>query len=257
MFLTTGLALSGALGPFRPPLGSAPLRMGMVLLALALGTGLTVVLDRPGPRPFWQLALAATLVLMPITSLQAYASRVPFVAISRGSAGPLLSLTVAAALALVALWLFTIYQTEQEPENAVLLFLPVALLVPAIFGAPGSIGETAALTMLGEAALVGGVATFIGLLAPPSWRPLTGAATLGAQFVLLWTLGRGPVIGHDDGMVVPIGAAVLLVLTALLTVLAPLGALFCHRFLQEVEGETGAPQVASVPARGARRREDD
>src|SRR5690242_15068138 len=100
MFLTSVLALSGALDPFRLPLGSAPVRIGAVLLALALGIGLTVILDRPGPRPFWQMELGATLVLLPITSLQAYASRVPFVAISRGSAGPFLWLTVAAVVAL-------------------------------------------------------------------------------------------------------------------------------------------------------------
>ena len=46
--------------------------------------------------------------------------------------------------------------------------------------------------------------------APASWRPMAGGVALGAQFVVLWIIGRGPVIGHDGGTVVPASAALLL-----------------------------------------------
>ena len=82
---------------------------------------------------------------------------------------------------------------------------------------------------------------------------MAGAIALGAQFIVLWMIGRGPVIGHDSGTVVPASAALLLMLTTLLTVLSPLGALFSRRFMQTVEEETGGPRPASAPARGARR----
>jgi hypothetical protein len=230
-------------------------RIGFVVLALIVGIGLTVAMDRPGPRPYWQMTLLITIVLMPIVALQASASRVSFVAISRGSAGPLLWLTLATSIALVGLWLFAAHQSDQSPENGSLLFLPAALLVPAILGAPGSLDETSALTMLGEACLLAGVWIFAALLAPASWRPMAGASALGAQFVVLWVLGRGPVIGDDGGTVVPACAALLLALTALLTVLTPLGALFSRRFVQTVEKESGGPRPASAPARGSRRPE--
>ena len=84
---------------------------------------------------------------------------------------------------------------------------------------------------------------------------MAGGVALGTQFVVLWLIGRGPVIGHDAGTVVPASAALLLALTALLTVLTPLGALFSRRFVQTIEEETGGPRPASVPARGARRPE--
>jgi hypothetical protein len=212
-------------------------------------------MDRPGPRPFWQMTLLVTLVLMPVVALLASVSRVPFVAISRGSAGPLLWLTLATSATLFGLWLFAARQSDQAPENGSLLFLPAAVLVPAILGAPGSLDETSALSMLGEACLVAGVWIFVALLAPTSWRPIAGGIAVGTQFVALWVLGRGPVIGYDGGTVVPASAALVLTLTILLTVLTPLGALFSRRFVQTVEEETRGPRPASAPARGARRPE--
>jgi hypothetical protein len=255
LFLASILSLTGALDALRLPTGAAPVRVGFVILALVIGIGLTVAMDRPGPRPYWQMTLLVTIILMPVVALQASASRVPFVAISRGSAGPLLWLTLASCITLFGLWLFAAHQSDQSPENASLLFLPAAVLVPAIFGAPGSLDETSALSMLGEACLVAGVWIFAALLAPANWRPMAGAIALGTQFVVLWMVGRGPVIGHDSGTVVPASAALLLALTTLLIVLTPLGALFSRRFVQTIEEESGGPRPASAPARGARRPE--
>jgi hypothetical protein len=255
LLLTSVLSLTGALDALRLPTGATPVRIGFVVLALMIGIGLTVVMDRPGPRPYWQMTLLVTLVLMPVIALQASASRFPFVAISRGSAGPLLWLTLATCVTLFAIWLFAAHQSDQTPENGSLLFLPAALLVPAILVAPGSLDETSALSMLGEACLVAGIWIFVALLAPANWRPLAGAIALGAQFIVLWMLGQRPDIGHDSGTVVPASAVLLIALTALLTVLTPLGALFSRRFFQTVEEETGGPRPASAPARGARRTE--
>jgi hypothetical protein len=256
LFLTSILSLTGALDALRLPTGAAPVRIGFVVLALIVGIGLTIAMDRPGPRPYWQMTLLVTIILMPVVALQASASRVPFVAISRGSAGPLLWLTLATGITLFGLWLFAAHQSDQSPENGSLLFLPAAVLVPAVLGAPGSLDETSALSMLGEACLVAGVWIFAGLLAPASWRPMAGGIALGSQFVVLWMIGRGPIIGPEGGTVVPASAAMLLALTTLLTVLTPLGALFSRRFTQTIEEETGRARPASAPARGARRHED-
>jgi hypothetical protein len=255
LFLTSILSLTGALDALRLPTGAAPVRIGFVVLALIAGIGLTIAMDRPGPRPYWQMTLLVTIILMPVVALQASASRVPFVAVSRGSAGPLLWLTLATGITLFGLWLFAAHQSDQFPENGSLLFLPAAVLVPAILGAPGSLDETSALSMLGEACLVAGVWIFAALLAPASWRPMAGGIALGAQFVVLWVIGRGPVLGPEGGTVVPASAALLLALTTLLTVLTPLGALFSRRFVQTIEEETGRARPASAPPRGARRPE--
>jgi hypothetical protein len=253
--VTAGLSLSGAVDVLPLPTGAAPVRIGIVLVALAAGIGLTIALDRRGSRPYWHMMFAVSLVLMPIVTLQAYASRVPFVAIGRGSAGPLVLLTLATSLVLVAFWMFAIVQSEQEPENSALLFLPAALLVPALLGAPDSLGESSALTMLGEASVIAGVTTFVGLVSPANWRPLAGGVALGIQFLVLWVLGRGPVVGHGSGAVVPVCAVLLLGLTALLTVLAPVGALFSRRFFQTVDEQIDQTRPLAAPARGSRRQD--
>ena len=253
MFLSGTLALLLGLDLLRLPTGAAPVRLGLVILALAVGLALSVALDRPSARSYWQIGLFSTLILMPTVGLQASASRVPFVALSRGSAGPLLWLTLATVAILLGLWFFAALQSDQTPENGALLFLPAAVLVPAMIGAPGALDETSALSMLGEAALLAGVAIFIGLLAPENLRPVTGGAALGAQFVLLWALGRGPVSGTDSGAIVPFCAAILLATTALLTVLTPLLALFSRRFLQTVDDASGGPKPPPIPPRGAAR----
>jgi hypothetical protein len=253
MLVTAALALTGALDLLPLPVVSAPVRLLLVLAALVIGIGLTVALDRPAARPYWQMGLGSVLILMPIVALQASASRVPFVAVSRGSAGPLLWLTFATVLTLLGLWLFAAYQSDQSPENAALLFLPAALLVPAILGARGSLGEASVLAMLGEASLLAAAIIFIAVLGPARWRPVAGGAALGAQYLLLLALGRGPVTGQDAGAIVPVCAVVLLAVTALLTVLTPLGALVSRRFFQTVEDESGVPKPASIPPKGARR----
>ncbi len=250
------MALAGAIDSVSLPTGATPVRIGVVVLVLAIGIGLTVVMDRPGVRPYWQMALLVTLILMPVVTLQASASRVPFVAISRGSAGPLLWLTLATCVTLFGLWLFAAHQSNETPQDGALLFLSAAFLVPAILGAPGSLDETSALSMLGEAFLLAGAVTFIGLLIPVSRRPITGAIALGAQFVLLWVLDRGPTIAPDAGRVAPLSAAVLLTMTVLLTVLTPLGALFSRRFTQTVEEQSGVLRPSRAPARGSRRNDE-
>ncbi|MFN8593991.1 MAG: hypothetical protein U0031_21260 [Thermomicrobiales bacterium] len=248
------LAFLGALDMLSLPTGSLPIRLAIVVAYLALGLALSVVLDRSYSRPNWQSAFAATVVLLPILALQAAASRVPFVALGRGSAGPLIWLTFAAGFALTGLWLLAARQSDRSPQDSALHFLPAALLVPAVVGAPGSLDETSALIVLSEAFLVAGVAMFIGALAPQHWRPIAGAIALGVQFVLLWTLGRGPVLGPHGGTIVPVCAGLLLALTALLTVLTPLASLISRRFLQTVADETVGYRL-SAPERGARRAE--
>ena len=136
-------------------------------------------MDRPGPRPYWQMALMSTLILLPIVDPAG-------LGVARPIRGDLAWFGRAAALAdpgdrvaLLGLWLFAAHQSDDSPQDGALVFLPAAVLVPAILGAPGSLDETSALSMLGEAYFVAGVAIFVGLLAPASWRPLAGAVALG------------------------------------------------------------------------------
>ena len=60
-------------------------------------------------------------------------------------------------------------------------------------------------------------------------------------------------LGRYGGAVVPVCAALLLAVTALLTVLTPLAALFSRRFFQTVEDRLAPTHLGNAPETGARR----
>lgn len=256
LFLSGALAFAGAIHLLPSPPIAAPLRLVVVVAILLLGVGATFIFDRASARPYWQLALAAILVEMPVIALLSSALREPFVALARGSGGPVIWLTLATLLIVLGLWIFSLLQQRDPPENAALLLLLPALLVPAMLGAGADLDETASLAMLGESALLAGGATFIALLCPGGWRPLIATATFVLQFVGLWLFGRGPVIGPEAGFVSYASLAVVLLATLAMVIAAPFGAVFTRRFFQTVEERSGTPTPASVPPRGARRRSD-
>lgn len=235
---------------------AAPILIFLVVAVLLLGVGATFVFDRASARPYWQMTLAVVLVQMPVVALFSSALRAPFVALDRGSAGPLLWLMLACLLVLAGLWIFAALQPGDAAESAALLLLLPALIVPAVLRVGAELDESATLAMLGEASLLAGVATFVALIAPLGWRPIIAVVTFVAQYLVLWFMGRGPVIGPDAGLVSYFSLATVLLAALAALVTAPLGTLFTRRFFQTVGEESGSTKPASVPQRGARRRSD-
>jgi hypothetical protein len=238
-----------------PPI-AAPLRMIVIVTVLLLGIGATFLFDRVSARPYWQVVLAVLLVEMPVVALQSSELRAPFVALGRGSAGPLLWLTIACLLVQTGLWVFTLLQQRDPAENAALLMLLPALIVPAMLGAGSELDETASLAMFGASALLAGVTSLVALLGPAAWRPLVAIAAFVLGFAALWLTGRGPVIGPEAGLISFFSITLVLVAALGLMMAAPLGSVFARRFLQTVEEKSGTTTPASVPQRGARRRSD-
>lgn len=255
-FLAAVIALAGAAHLLPAPPIAVPLRMIVVIAVLLLGIGATFVFDRASARPYWQLVLAVVLVEMPVVALQSSALRAPFVALGRGSAGPLVWMTIASILVLLGLWIFGLLQQRDPAENAALLLLLPALIVPAMLGAGSELDESASLAMFAESAFVAGAATFVALLGPAGWRPLIAIAAFVLQVVVLWLVGKGPVVGPEAGFVSYLSLTLVLVTALGMMIMAPVGALFTRRFLQTVDEKTGIATPANVPQRGARRRRD-
>ena len=227
--VTAGLAAVPSVVDLPGP-SSVPLAALGVLAVQAVGVLLARELESPLWRRVWLMLLATTAVLLPLAALQAAISRVPFVALARGSAGPLLWSTASVAAALVGLVGLAAVLSADAPEQASLLFVPAALVVPAVLGAPGSLEEVSALAALAEATALSTVMVAIGWTLPRGARPLVAPVALGVQFVLLWLLGFGPSFGPGRGAVVPVCAALLILLTVLAAVLVPLAALATRRF---------------------------
>ncbi len=230
--------------------------MILVIVVLLLGIGATFVFDRASARPYWQLVLAVMVVEMPVIALQSSALRAPFVALGRGSAGPVIWLTMASLLVLGGMWVVGLLQQRDPAENAALLLLLPALIVPAMLGAGSNLDESASLAMFGQSALLAGTAAFFALLGPAGWRPLIATATFVLQFAGLWLSGRGAVIGPEAGFVSFVSVGLVQLAALCMMIAAPLGALFTRRFFQTVDEKSGIATPASVPQRGARRRSD-
>lgn len=217
-----------------PGPASVPLAALGVLGIQMVGVLLAREVESPVVRRVWLVLLAMTTVVLPLVALQTSLLRVPFVSLGRGSAGSLIWATVAATAAVAGLVGLAAVLSADAPENASLLFVPVAMLVPAVLGARGDLNEQAALAALAEATTVSGIAVALGWLLPRGARPLVAAVALGAQFLILWAVGSRPAFGEDHGATVAVCAGVLLVVTVTAAVLVPVASLATRRFARAV-----------------------
>ena len=230
--LTAALAILPSLVDLPGQALGVPLAAVAIVAVQVVGVFLARELEFPAWRRVWLTALTTTVVLLPLAALQTAASRVPFVSLALGSAGPLLWSTAAVVVGLVGLVLLTAVVAADAPEQASLLFAPAALLVPAILAAPGDHGERSALAALAEASGLAALAVFVGWLLPRGARLLVAPVALGLQFGILWLLGYGPAFPPGHGVIVPVLASLVVVVTVLSAVLVPLAARATSRVLR-------------------------
>lgn len=230
--ITLGLAAPGAYLELPLPTTAVPLVPLLVVAAQVLGVGLAREMELPTWRRVWLVLLATTVVLIPLVALQTAAARVPFVAVARGSASTLLWSTIAVAAGIVGLALLTALLSADAPDQASLLFLPVALAVPTLLGMPGIPDEGAALRAVVLLTGACAPAAFLGWALTRGARPLVAPIALAAHLGLLWALGYGPPDGAGQGAIVPVLGTLLLVLTAIVTVFVPVAALAVRRLVR-------------------------
>lgn len=230
--ITGALAAPAAFLDLPLPTTAVPLAPLLIVLVQTISVLLARELELPTWRRVWLLLLMTTLVLMPTVALHAAAARVPFVSVGRGSASPLAWATAGAIAAVVGIALLTAVVAADAPDQASLLFLPAALVVPAVLGIPDVIDERAALSALVEVSVVAAVAAFCGWALARGARPLVAPVALAVQLGVLWALGYRPPSMLGQGAVVPILGTVLLVVTGVVTVLVPLVALLARRIIR-------------------------
>lgn len=239
---TGALAAPAAFLDLPLPTTAIPLAPLVLVIVQAVGVLLARELELPTWRRVWLLLLIATVVLMPTVALHAAAARVPFVSVGRGSASSLVWATAGATAAVIGLAVLTAIVAADAPDQASLLFLPAALVVPAILGIPGAVDERAALRALVEVSVAAAVAAFFGWALTRGARPLVAPVALAVQLGVLWALGYRPPSMPGQGAVVPILGTVLLAVTGIVTVLVPLIALTARRVLR-VAREAASPDA--------------
>jgi hypothetical protein len=230
--------LFGVVPLFSTAAGTLPRGMLMLLLLQLGGLLISRASDSPALVLSWTACLFVSALLAPIFALQVTLLREPYVSLARHSSGPALFATLIAAIALLVVAVWAVSVGWSEPDQAALLFMPAALLWPAIIGVGGVVSQRSALLATGEVFLIGAIATAISVTLPPFTRVFVPAGTLGCEFVFLWITGQGPWFQPTSGGIVRAVYVLSLLLSVLLTVATPLLAMAAGTFFAR-RGDVG------------------
>ena len=227
--ITAGLAV--LLWLLTPLPGSGPSPAPLFIIALVqIGALFVTRDDRPAPLHLpWLTHLAVSVGLLPLLAIQVSLLREPYVSLSEGSAWPVLVATVVALGFAIVLAVATAVRFWRQPDQASLVFLPAALLIPAAIGQRTEINISRALTILAIAMFLGAAATLIAAPLPLVTRLVVAPATLGAEIVLLWIAGYGPVFHPTSGTIVRLLYLLLLFGAILLVIAVPLISIWLRR----------------------------
>jgi hypothetical protein len=224
------VALAASLSSFLEDRGgSAPVSVLLVMGVCLAGQAVARFEEPRALRTAWLVGLATTVLALPTGAIQVTLARQPYAGTQFGSAGALLAATVAFGLILVLTALTLAIVCREAPEEAALLFMGMALLVPAIIGVRSSLSEMSTVRALAESSLIAAVASVIAWSIPRSSRPMIAPASLAVQFILLWMMGKGPSFYTSHGDIVPLTQGALLTLTVLLVVGVPVLAMWSRR----------------------------
>lgn len=218
------------------PLEGLAFPLLVMLMSQAAGWGIA---RAAGGEPITRICLTnmVTLaVILPILAVQASAVRVPYVSNEFETATPVIIATTAAVVAIFGVALLSVGLAWESPDQAALLFVPTALLVPEMLGAPFEPVIEDILRFAFESFVLSAVVAFFGPLAPRVARAFLPAAATGILFLALWFTDRGPTLQPTSGDVVRVLDGVLLVTVIVLVVGVPIMAIGVRRVIWEMRG---------------------
>lgn len=224
--------------------GSVPRGLILLIGLQAIAFAILRVNQHPHMRSLVATILSSA-VLTPLLALQVTLLREPYVSYARQSAAPSIVATLIVAMVLIACAVWTLSTSWEEPDEAGLLFMPLAMMVPAMVGMRSSIQQRPALEMLGYVLLLAAVATCVGWLLPISGRLLVPAGAVAVEFIGLWLTGHGPWFHHTSGDIVRLLYVVLLALAVILVVMVPYGAAWIRHGTRRSQAAGPDHRVAS------------
>lgn len=206
--------------------GSLPLGLIVVILTQVAITAALHVNGRTALVPSWLAAMICSAVLLPLLALQVALLREPYVSWSRQSASPAMVATVVAGMTIAAGATWAIAVGWEHPDEAGLLFMPQAMMVPALIGMHGTVMQRPALQMFGAVMLLSAIATGVGWLLEPATRVFIPAGALGVEVLALWATGYGPWFQATSGDIVRVLYGAMLALAVVLVVAVPFVAMW-------------------------------
>jgi hypothetical protein len=242
------LALLISIVPFLSGRGSIPRGLIILIVIQAAVAGSLKAVEHHALMRSWISTLTCSAVLVPLLALQVTLLREPYVSWSRQSAAPALVATLIVGMVLIVGAVWTIATSWEDPDAAGLLFLPQAMVVPALIGMRSTILERPALEILGEILLLAALATAVSWVLTPTTRMLTPPIAVAVEFVILWITGYGPWFHATSGDVVRVLYGLMLALTVILVVAVPFVALWVKH------GASAAQQARARSLRSAAQR---
>lgn len=211
--------------------GAGPSPAPLFIIALALIVAILATRDdRPATVALpWLTHLAASVGLLPLLAIQVSLLREPYVALGEGSAWPAVIATVVALGFAVVLAVSTTVRFWRQPDQAALVYLPSAMLIPAAIGQRSEITINTALSILAFTMALGAVATVIAAPMPLGMRLLVPPIALAFEIVILWATDRGPVFHPTSGGVVRVLYLALLFGAIALLLTVPVLAVWLRR----------------------------
>ena len=248
LYLAVSPAVTGFVAAilwFLSPLpGASSMPLAFIILATFQAGGYLITRDdRPAPlaRP-WTIHLAAAIGLLPMLAIQVALIREPYVSIDGGSSLPAVLATVLVIFFTFVLAAVSAVRFWTRPDQAALVFLPVALLIPQAVGERTEIGAGQAIGILALAMLLGAAATVISSYVGMGVRLLIPPIVLAIEILVLWAAGRGPVLHITSGGVVRLLYIAMLATTVVLVMIVPIFAVWLRRW--------APPSLGGIPARG-------
>ncbi|MGD9712728.1 MAG: hypothetical protein AB7V46_11745 [Thermomicrobiales bacterium] len=211
--------------------GAGPSPAPLFLIALVQIAAIAITRDdRPAPLHLpWLTHLAASVGLLPLLAIQVSLLREPYVSLSEGSAWPAIVATVVALGFATVLAISTAVRFWRQPDQASLVFLPTALLIPAAIGQRSEMTISRGLAILALAMILGAVASVAAAALKLGFRLVVPPVILGVEIVLLWALGFGPVLHPTSGSVVRFLYLMLLFAAIVLVIVVPLISVWLRR----------------------------
>jgi hypothetical protein len=212
--------------PFLTGGGTVPRGLVLLFVVQVCAAAILKASDYGHLVKIWLSTLICSAVLLPLLALQVTLLREPYVSWGRGSASPAVVATLVVAMVLLVGAVWAVSASWSDPDQAGLLFMPQAMVVPALIGMRSTILESPALRIFGEILLLSAAAIAVSWLVPYTYRLLTPAIAVAVEFVLLWAIGYGPWFHATSGNVVRVLYSVMLALTVILVVAVPFVALW-------------------------------
>jgi hypothetical protein len=237
----TGL-LAIALVFVRPLNSSAGLPLALLLICV-IQVAVYLILRRSEVMELsrsWLITLLMTAGLLPLLALQADLLREPYTSASRGGTAPVLLATGTTVLFLVVVAVWSLIAHATTSELSSIVFLPLALLVPAALGVQSTIEQREALEVVGEASLFAAGATLLAWSMPRGARVIVPPVAFLIQFIALWTAGRGPTFPDTSGALVDLLFWLTIVVTGALTLTLPIVSSWLRRTIARVGEEDRA-----------------